>query len=237
MNKKSPVVSHILFDLDNTLLDTSSIFNNTKEEILKHWQDTLKDVTKVKGLNLEYERLLAEGFYKYAVNPQKLWKHVFDGLKNKFPFFIDIHDYTQQRIEFLYTQVPPLYPNALELLQSLKDGNKKIYLVTHAEPDWTDFKVDSVGIRSYFEDIFVCDCNKHKSIEDWREALKKFGLSAHNVAIAGDSVKGDIIPAHQLGAAQIFWVNFEGGWHVYREGEIPAGIIEIKDLSEISAHL
>jgi FMN phosphatase YigB (HAD superfamily) len=137
----------------------------------------------------------------------------------------------------VYLQQPRLHEGAKELLWNLKEKKARMGLVTHAEQQWTDFKVDSVGIRDYFEKVINVDVgtHKHKGAVAWRDAIKEFGVLPDQVTVVGDGITGDIIASYEVGVKKLFWVNLGEGWSIFKTGKLPPGTVEIKSFKDVTA--
>jgi FMN phosphatase YigB (HAD superfamily) len=94
-------------------------------------------------------------------------------------------------------------------------------------------KIDTHGLRKYFDHIEICDVNRHKNSEDWKRTFYKLDVNPEYGTIIGDNIKGDIIAGHSIGVRKLFWINKAGAWTPYSTGDIPEETVTVGDLKEV----
>lgn len=227
-----PSIKLALFDLDNTLIDTHGVFLAKKNELLNFWSNYFPQET-VKDMATDWDNLLVDAFHLYNVNPKKLWPFVIEGLNKKHKNFSSYKDESFKILWSIYTTLPPEFPGARKLLSHIQEQSIPMGLVTHAEKDWTDFKLDKHDIRKYFQEIIICDVTKPKTSANWITAINAFNIKPEETVILGDNIKGDILSGQEIGVKHLVWVNVTAGWKVYKTGHLPEGVVEVRKLDEI----
>lgn len=115
-------------------------------------------------------------------------------------------DTIQQAIEELrvgvYETVPTDIEGAWELVQMLKLAGVKVILVTHAQQEWTQLKLQNW--RGEFDKVISVSVDEPK---DWMEGLLETGVEAHQTMSMGDSWWSDVMPTVELGVGTVVWMN------------------------------
>ena len=116
------------------------------------------------------------------------------------------------------------------MLKVFRESRIKMVLVTHANVEWTNFKLDRSGLWEYFETVIIVDENGHKKSEDWKRGMDAVGVRPENCLVVGDSLGGDIRPGDELGARTV-WLP--SPWSVYRQGEVPERTVVIDEIFDL----
>ncbi|MBI2357297.1 HAD family hydrolase [Candidatus Dojkabacteria bacterium] len=224
-------IQTVLFDLDDTLLQTNAVFTSAiekvKEIIGRDPNNKKEHVSEV------FEKSLARAFNEVSVNPVNEWPLAFKYMREEIEISDETLDLVLQQMYGIYTTAPELTAGAVEILEYFSTRKYKVGLVTHAIEDWTNLKLDTHGLRKYFTHIEICDTNRHKNEDDWRKAFDVLQTHPSKGLIIGDNVRGDIIAGKAIGVEKLIWINNQFGWKVYQSGEVPEGTIEVKGLLEI----
>lgn len=231
----------ILFDLDDTLLETHSMFStcigSLKERLAVLCNCTIDVIDK------EFEACVLEARQIHYVNPTPLWTLVLELLSKLHPEITrEIQIEALQTINReIYQRAVPLKQGALELLEELALTDIPIGIVTNASEEWTAFKILEAGLNNYFrtDSIIVIPPHIRKGLNDWQRAMQLHGVTPENTLIIGDNIKADIKPAVELGAIAIY---FNGGhnWSVHSEGLEDldrSRVIAVSNLLDIPAAL
>jgi FMN phosphatase YigB (HAD superfamily) len=199
-------VRSVLFDFDETLIDTASLFETQKRLYVTHL------MTQLGGYNPEdlLARLgkIDDRYYEtLGVNPKR-WEQVVNSLAAELG-----EDHSELFLSGLpilmqiYQTKPQLMEGAIETLETFFAAGVNIGLVTHASPEWTNFKLDSLSLRKYFSQIVIVDENRHKNQEDWLTAIRQSGIEAGNTLVVGDNLTADIQSAAALGVRNLVWIS------------------------------
>ena len=219
-------VEGVLYDLDDTLIYTSEIFRRKMEEYTD-------EVSRMTGIDREvFYRTLAEindEEYKImGVNPQR-WGVVAEKLAEMYQ---DGSGVITGRVDILmgiYRTIPRMRPGVVATMTTVKEAGIKQGLVTHANVEWTAWKMDMLGLWRWFDAILVADENGHKREEHWSRAMEMLETDPSKCLVVGDSLKGDIVPAASLGARTVWMPS---PWSVYREEIVPEGTVQMGEFSE-----
>jgi putative hydrolase of the HAD superfamily len=218
-------INTVVFDLDDTLIYTAEIFKLFMDEYANTVSSSL-------GLEFHYirqrlQQLNDESYSKVGVSPNK-WSVIINNLSLE----LNNHPAVKDNLHILmriYAQEPRIRPGAKAILEGLKDSGFKLGLVTHAKTDWTMRKLTQTGLINYFDAIEIADVNGFKTVEHWQKGINLLQVKNSQCLIVGDNLKGDIIPAISLGARAIWMPS---PWSLYREGEVPSGVVEISELHD-----
>lgn len=224
-------INTILFDLDDTLISTHTVF-------VKSINKAVRVVTKKTGLKFkEVKKVIDEAIIKSyetaKVNPTKSWPTTVKLVEKKY----SLDSNTSQRLLSSFLNVYKLKPRrkkgVITILKRLRRKGIKLGLVTHASREWTDFKLEKANLKKYFDYVEVVDTNREKSGSDWEIACKKLKSTKDKCMIVGDNLKGDIISPNKTGFDNLVWINWKGSWSVYTTGELPKTALRISHISQL----
>lgn len=187
-------VDLIVFDLDDTLLDTSGI-------LLSEAVDEAAHIVIESGLPATYEQLIAE---------TKNWYDGTAGQCNLISFWLTRfpHSPLEQAIfqagyqAFYCRPVPSFLPpmdGALEVLERLKPDHSLV-LVTIGNPVTQEAKVQAMGLIQFFDSIHYVDALEDTSKEKaFRHILKKNNCAPEAMLSVGNRIDEEIETANRLG--------------------------------------
>jgi len=215
-----------LFDLDDALIYTSEIFRFFMAE----YADV---VAASSGIDRDYfaTRLAVindEECVTGKVNPNR-WNKVAARLAGEFPVAADSIDSHLPILFKIYSTVPRLRSGAVSILSGLRAGGIKIGIVTHSNEDWAFWKLKMTGIIEHQDVVVVAGQDDDKTSEHWRRCAELLGVPGSKCLIFGDNLKGDIISGMSIGARGMWMPS---PWLAYREGEVPAGVVQIEQLED-----
>lgn len=220
-------IEAVLFDLDDTLIYTSEIFSRYMLEYAqvvaeKMGVETNEVLTALRAIN-------DEEYKKMGVNPKR-WAVVVEKLARQLG-----HEKREilENLSILmkiYATEPRMRLGVGCLLETIKESGVKVVLVTHANVEWTYFKLDKLGLWEYFDEVIIVDENGHKKSEDWKRGMDRVEVAAKKCLVVGDNLGGDIQPGDELGARTVWMPS---PWSVYREGEVPKRTVVINEIWEL----
>jgi FMN phosphatase YigB (HAD superfamily) len=181
----------IIFDLDDTLIDTSGALTPRKlEEAVRcmvraglQVPSLLEATARLKYLDAEAEsaRVALQRFAEeYSAEEQVLAKG----------------------IDAVYGPAPPSLPvppveGALQVLEELHQ-RQTLALVTSGVPEVQRTKLEKAGIdTALFSSISICEGVDKKP--DYACTSRELGFDASDVLVCGDRVARDLVPAKELG--------------------------------------
>lgn len=231
-----------LFDLDDTLFKTK----------FKEGAEMYKQVLEQEiGIEIDNDKFVDEWFSlwfelkKVHGVPVRLNRDVTEEMSARYgarAMTTRLEEAYESMMEFLYKTLPEEMPGASRTVAMLRKAGVKVYVVTHAEEEWTHFKLSTwktkerwleYGIEDGDEvvaGVFCVSVDKHKDIDAWIEALESFGLSPAEVMVAGDNVAADIVPMARLGVRHKF--RMSASWGPSTK-PLPAETVEVDDLYQM----
>jgi len=215
----------IIFDLDDTLIDTSGCLTGLR-------------------LKAALERLVEVGFFvsDFSLALQMLERLDRSALSAKEAIleFLELHEAPPEYAAIALAEVyerpideAPLFPLdfAIELLEDLKQTHK-LALVTAGERGQQLSKLKKAGIDStIFSRIIVSELRDKK--RHYQALIKEFVESPTNVVVCGDRIEGDLIPAKELGCKTVHvrWgrgLNAQG-----RRCDVDFTVLRLMEIKEI----
>jgi len=111
-----------------------------------------------------------------------------------------------QFFRILTTEYIRLYDGAKELLAALKEAGGRLYLLSNAQRIFTEYELHTLGIASYFEDIFISSsCGVKKPDERFfRMLLDKHHIDVSKAVMIGNDMNSDIRGAKQVGLSAFY---------------------------------
>ena len=224
-----------LFDLDDNLIITNPIFTGQiakyADEVIKNLPPQIDPIT----IRKKIAEANNEAYETHSVRRDR-WKPMAEILAKQFENEVGregglIFHKASSILEDIYTIPPKLREGALETVETISKFAKTA-IVTHGNEDWTNFKIDGLGLRESFDKVFIVPEGEHKEKDHWRAAVEYFGIPPKHALVSGDNIKGDIIAASEAGVKNLVWMNFREGWSLYRKGDLPEGTLEISNMIE-----
>jgi putative hydrolase of the HAD superfamily len=185
----------IIFDLDDTLVDTSGCITPVK---LEH------------ALSKMIEAGLAVGRYDQALETLKRLDQATLSAAETLEEFIEMIDadkkYLTIGIQEVYGEIPsdlPIFPldQVCEILNELSEFHE-LALVSKGKPEQQLFKLKSAGIDStIFSKIKLSEEDDKKP--HYKMILDELGFAPKQTLVCGDRVKRDLVPAKELGCVTV----------------------------------
>ena len=176
----------IIFDLDNTLHDAEFLTNRVVKKTV--------EIMIAKGMKCNLE----EGIGKFN---QLLEKEPNNDKIRKLAAFFDSEDEEIVDAGWDCYQNPEfnellIYSDTKEVLGKLK-GNYKLILVSQGSKDSQNKRIDALGIRDYFDEIYLSERGKKQEI--FNQILDNLRLDANQILVVGDRIDGELKIANELG--------------------------------------
>jgi FMN phosphatase YigB (HAD superfamily) len=213
----------IIFDLDDTLIDSSGSVTPLKLRLC---------VEKLSALGLPLPDLDEAYRRLFAINEQ-LGKTV-DAVRAFISAYPNPPDLSEV-FQWLFAPLPedfvvPTTPGAREIL-AFYQKRFLLALVTGGHPPFQMEKLEKSGIdRSCFSMIAVPEDSRKGPF--YEAAQRKFGLSAKEIWVCGDRIAMDLAPAHALGFRTIH-VRWGRGSRVVTESWVDHAVSDLRGLREI----
>lgn len=208
------MIKNYIFDFYGTLVDVHT--EESKQEVWNKLIDiyqsfgisySLQEIKDAYSLlcQKEIKRLESKTGYEY---PEIDLLNVFGDLflknldntffqKNKFERKDILYDIAKQFRE-TSRDYCKLYPNTLEVLKILKQRHKKIYLLSNAQRCFTLEEIEMVGIKDYFDEIYISsDYSMKKPQKEFLSlCLRQNNLNKEETIMIGNEVDSDIQVAY-----------------------------------------
>ena len=223
---------NIIFDLYGTLIDI-----RTDEYSIGFWRKVVQ-VFAMGGASFSPGELKSNysRYVRRAIRAQKLkhptWRNVdIDVLKVFAKLYKDkgidademlLRD-TARRFREDSTKYIQLYDGVIELLDGLRDSEKKIYLLSNAQESFTIPEMDKLGILDYFDGIMISSeegvCKPQKQF--FEKLIKKYHLDPKECLMVGNDKNSDMQGAKSVGMDGLY-IHQEISPEVEDENEIYA---------------
>ena len=103
-----------------------------------------------------------------------------------------------------------LYPETQAILTMLKEKGARLFLLSNAQVAYTEAEIDEVGLRGYFDDIYLSsDYGMRKPQPEFLElVLKDHVLLTQETVIVGNDLTSDMAVAESVGIDGILLNTF-----------------------------
>ncbi len=201
-----------LFDLYGTLVDI-----HTNEDDKAVWQklsvyygyygahytpDELHKCYHVEETHLreQAKKLVGDGEGSY---PEIVLENVFQFLfeKKGVNMSLEMAKQAGQLFRIASLHYIKLYPNIIQMLETLKEQHKKIYLLSNAQQIFTEYEMNYLDIKKYFDGIlFSSDVGYMKpDLRFYQKAIEQFQIYPEEAVMIGNDYTCDIIGAKEAG--------------------------------------
>lgn len=215
----------IIFDLDDTLIDTSA------------------SITPIK-LELALRRMVREGLelddFEEALKLLLRLDLAAESAKIAIEEFLDINEFdlrflqiAEHEVYHTFSEDLPVYSlaGAKEALSELSYENK-LAIVSRGKIDQQLFKLKKAGIdTSFFCKIVILE--KESKKESYRLLGEEFGFSSKETIVCGDRISIDLVPAKQLGCWTVHMKKGRGILSQGNDGEVDFSITELSQLKKV----
>lgn len=205
-------VKGILFDLDSTLIKTHPIFRTYITQVASTIKDFSNSAEDIELIIKAIDDLFDVYRHIHFVDHIPLWEGVLTDMQVKYNLTTDQIEIIRTQAHQIYTTIPEVFDGTFEMLDLLKEAQIPFVLVTHADPNWTEFKLKSAGLDRYFDEsnIVICEIRKEKDKDEWQKGVQMIGLDVTEILVVGDNIKADIIASQEIGIPHQLYVK--SGW-------------------------
>ncbi len=197
-------IKAVLFDLDQTLID----FIKMKVEACR---SAIEAMIKV-GLKIDKReglKKLMETYFRLGIESDLAFTKFLEeqtGSADEKILKIGIDAYLRTKPHFLKP-----YPYVLEILESLKNMNLRLGIVTDAPKEKAMKRLKAMDIIHFFDFIITFDETGVKKPNElpFLLAIDKLKVKAEEILFVGDSLSRDIEPAEKLGMKTLLIKRYE----------------------------
>lgn len=184
----------VLFDLDNTLIDFSSMKKRCTEAAISAMIDAGLEMRRKRAFNLMFKM-----YQKYGIEDHTIYQKFLQKYTKKLDYKIisaGIVAYRKVRSSEL---VP--YPHVRETIFKLKNNGLKLGIVSDAPKMQAWLRLTEMNLVEFFDVVLGYeDTGKLKpSAAPFKKALKKMKLKPEEVIFVGDNHQRDILGAKKVG--------------------------------------
>jgi FMN phosphatase YigB (HAD superfamily) len=214
----------IIFDLDDTLIDTSGTVTPFKMKACL--QRLIREGLEVADFEAAYQELLS---YNSKAARSKDALALFLEKKGANP------DWIRFAVEELTSPLPAEFvisttPSAQEILHSCKKSHT-LAIVTGGHPPFQREKLEKAGIdSSIFSKIAIPEDSIKKPF--YERLIEEFSFSPDQVLVCGDRIAMDLLPGYQLGFTTVH-MRWGRGALVETEKWIHHAIADLRELKRI----
>lgn len=227
---------HIIFDLDDTLIDTSHTFWEARTRFANLFSSY--SISKSEVVEI-FESVDAANMNTYGLKPQRYGvsmkvasEKIIEsyGIKTASNFDRKLKKYSS----IIENTIPELIDGAVDLLD-WASKNFRVSLLTRGIEELQTKKIHHHRLEQYFEAIKVVD---KKDKEEFEDFLEEINVAPSDCWVVGDSIKSDINPALSLNISSIlflyshhsyFWRQ-EYGAEASGEFYLANNLSEVKDI-------
>jgi putative hydrolase of the HAD superfamily len=214
-----PLRSGMLFDFDDTLVETTIYFNQAKDSFAGIMSSlgfpAVEALSTLNRFDIRNVKLYG-GFYKECF-PRALGE--------TYEYYCqacgrEINQKLKKEIEemgwLVFSQPVEPVKNAAEVLEKLA-GRFPLYLATRGDPEMQQERIEQSGLSHWFNKIYIL---AEKNEKTYRRIASEQQLSPQVSWVVGNSMKSDVNPALRAGFKSIY-VYHPHTWDY--EDELPVG--------------
>jgi len=202
MQKSSPKIKAIVFDLDDTLYDCSGTL------VVRGRRQVAKTIARlINSSEEEAYQLQLDMEEKYGVKA-----NIYEKIVSHYHL---PSTYAQELLEeFVYVDISDItvFPDVMDTMIQLKGRGYRMVLVTSGDKEIQRKKIDVLGLNNrYFDDIVITERNKGQSKKAcFQEIMKRYDLQPKEFVCVGDKIDDELTASKSLGMVTVM---FEHGRH------------------------
>ena len=193
-------IDTVVFDLDNTVWDTTSVFKERIIEVCEMFGNEFDEDSDDLFEEMREISYSMEG--EFNVRPVRV--HLSAILVARQRGYSDDHPIVERVLSVadeIYLDSPEAYEGVREMLWQLKLAGVRIVAVSHAEAVWTERKLHQTNLYPFFDGVACTDVNCPKGEEQWISALVQENVDSQRAMLVCDNPVADIASTNNLGFA------------------------------------
>ena len=230
---EDPSIRSIIFDLDDTLIQTSQLYNQSRKAFATVMLDYgfSGEAVLDKLDEIDIAHITSQGFAKerYPKSLVKTYHYYIQQAGQK------VDPEIEKKISDIgwnvFNKIPPNVNDAEFVLEKLQKRYQLI-LATLGDPEIQYQKLAGSGLRPYFSSVYVLG---YKSPEEYRHIIQEQNLDRKETWLIGNSVRSDLNPGLKLGLNCIL-IPAET-WKFEEEHPVSNQYIEVNALIKVLDYL
>jgi putative hydrolase of the HAD superfamily len=223
----------VIFDLDDTLVDTSHVYWLSRSAFLDTMVAAGFERSEVLGRfeEIDSRHILQQGYVPERYERSMLATYVeLCSVENARPA-PEVIAQIAVAGGIVRDVVPEIIPGAVELVEGARALGYISVLLTRGIDVVQQRKLDTHALRHHFEFVEIVSKKDGDTIAG---VIAKIGIQAEDCWVVGDSIKSDVNPAIQAGANAILYLYTHHSYYWRQEyGVRPLGTFYLaRDLSE-----
>jgi FMN phosphatase YigB (HAD superfamily) len=207
----SKSIEAVVFDIDNTLLQTFAYYDYHTKALSKKLHPVVASEIGINEFVEIIDQILSDSYTsrKWA-QPILVDFWYIDALSEYLEGAItqELKDEVEEYFKDFYNVVPVPYDTTPNVLKTVIDSNRKIALHSHAQEDWTRMKAEYLSeIVDYDIPYLATPIDVHKDKESWLKAFNLIDSKAKDTLVIGDSFVSDILPSIEAGSRCLTWMD------------------------------
>jgi len=233
MQKERVKIKTIIFDLDDTLIKTSKLYNRARDEFSSLMKElgfnSEESLIKLDEVDISYIKEYGFTKERYPLSLGKTYEYFckINGEK--------INPILKKKIEDIgwqvFRQIPELVDGVYQILDIL---SQKYFLIlaTLGDSQVQEKKLELTNLKKYFSAIYVL---RYKSVEEYQNILTEHKLDKKDTWIIGNSVRSDLNPGLKLGINCILIPYLS--WKFEEEEPLSENYLQLDSLEEVLNYL
>jgi len=232
--KNSQAKATVIFDGDDTLWETQSLYEVAKEEFFREMAKLgfRPDKVRERFETIDHANVKKRGFSKSRFPRSMAETYRAFCVDNR----VAIDNSIARRARYIGGKVfrasPRILDEVVDTLSELRARKIRLLLATKGERDVQERRVEQSGLRYLFDRVFIFG---HKGREEFEHILLEEDIDASKGWSVGNSIKSDINPALTVGLNAI-WIP-QNTWAYEEERPIVSSrlykVQSIRQITEI----
>ena len=220
------MIKAAVFDLDHTLFDRYGTIKKIAPQIVS-------ELNVADGVTAE---IFAEELtYADKQYVHKGWEKIHEYLVNKNMFKIaPTYDEYAGCVLKCFKTTTVKYDFAIPVLKEIRNMGIKTALITNGNPELQNFKIMSLGLKDYFDEIIISGETAYEKPDTriFQLMARSLGIKTNEMLYVGDHPLNDIEGSRKAGCIPV-WVKTTGTW-AFPEIEKPELQVEtVKEIPQI----
>lgn len=233
MGLGSDELAAIVFDGDDTLWSTEPLYDQARSDAAAEVAAAGLDAEKWEFLErtLDVENVARFGFSVERFPTSCVEAYEAIAQASSVPVDSRVGERVRSAARAVFTQDPPLMPNARETLLDLRLRGVKLGLLTKGDRDLQLRRVERSGLSDLFDAIHIVQDKPPAAFQDIVAAL---GADPNETWSVGNSVRSDILPAIAAGLRAV-WIDAHVWEHEHYDRPFSHGqVLVASDLAHLS---